>query len=151
MRAWVRVLVRSAAIDFMREQPEYVRGGKNTEPGWISLDTLASSDGADVPDSLAEKRREVESFLAEATERARVVVESDGDEAVSILAREWNVQPLHTRRLIKKVDLYLPVLDKVLAGHSYPEVGASIGISRREVELIVGYIEELLHARGFAA
>jgi hypothetical protein len=38
----------------------------------------------------------------------------------------------------------------VLAGHSYPEVAAALTITRREVELTVRCLEDLLAARGFA-
>lgn len=39
------------------------------------------------------------------------------------------------------------VLVAVLAGHAHTEIAARLGITRREVELSVRYIEELLHAR----
>jgi len=35
----------------------------------------------------------------------------------------------------------------VLEGRSHVEIAASLGLTRREVELTVRYIEELLHAR----
>jgi len=41
------------------------------------------------------------------------------------------------------------VIDAVLAGHSYPEAAELLGVSRREVELTVHSIEELLIARRF--
>ena len=55
------------------------------------------------------------------------------------------------RRLVQRGTRYLQTLDGVLAGHSYPEVAAKLGVSRREVELTVHYLEELLEARRFAA
>lgn len=151
VRAWVRVLVRTAAIDVMREHADYVRGSERREAGWISLHTLASQAGAPAPNSLAEKQREVERFLAQAVAEAQQAVAEHGDDAVSSLAIGWKVEPLQARRVIKKGGQYLPILRLVLAGHSYPEVATQLAITRREVELIVGYIEELLQARRFAA
>jgi DNA-directed RNA polymerase specialized sigma24 family protein len=55
------------------------------------------------------------------------------------------------RRLVQKGTQYLGVLGAVLEGHSYPETADKLGITRREVELTVRYIEELLQARGFGA
>lgn len=136
VRAWIQVLVRTAAIDVMRAQPEYQRA----ETKWISLATLASSPGSPAPASLVEKQREVENFLARAIEQAG---EPD-------IAAVWNIDPKHVKRLASKGARYLPVLRLVLAGHSYPAVATLLDLTRREVELVVGYIEELLQARGFA-
>jgi DNA-directed RNA polymerase specialized sigma24 family protein len=41
------------------------------------------------------------------------------------------------------------MLAAVLEGHSYPEIAKRLSISRREVELTIRYIEELLKERGF--
>jgi len=146
----MRVLVRSAAIDFMREHTEYVRRSTTREAGWISLHSLVSSDGAARDNSLVEKPREVERFLTAALQTMHKAVEDHADDAVSALAIAWKVEPLHARRLVKKGAQYLPVLRLVLAGNSYPEVAATLGVSRREVDLIVSYVEELLQARRFA-
>ena len=151
VQAWIRVLVRSAAIDFMREHTDYVRGSVRQEAGWISLNTLASTDGTPRANSLVEKQREVERFLTQALEAARQAVDEHGDDAASALALAWKIEPLQARRLVKKGAQYLPILRLVLAGHSYPEVAATLDITRREVELIVSYIEAFLQARRFAA
>lgn len=148
--AWMRVLVRSAAIDFMREHTDYIRRTATREAGWISIHSLVSSDGAARSDSLVEKQREVERFLTQALETTTRALTDHGDDAVSVLAIAWKVEPLHTRRLVKKGAQYLPVLRLVLAGHSYPEVATALGVTRREVELIVSYVEELLEARRFS-
>jgi hypothetical protein len=148
--AWIRVLVRSAAIDFMREHTEYVRRSTTREAGWISLHSLVSNDGAARDNSLVEKQREVERFLIHALEVTHKALETHADDAVSVLAIAWKVEPLHARRLVKKGALYLPILRLVLAGSSYPEVAAALDVTRREVELIVSYVEEFLEARRFA-
>jgi len=135
VRAWIQVIVRTAAIDVMRAQPEYQRA----KTKWISLATLASNPGSPAPASLVEKQREVERFLERAIEEA---------EAPDI-AERWKIDPKHVRRLATKGERYLPVLRLVLAGHSYPEVATQLGFTRREVELVVEYIEELLQVRGF--
>jgi len=43
----------------------------------------------------------------------------------------------------------LRVLDLVLAGSSHADSGKALGMTTREVELVVGYIEELLVALRF--
>lgn len=151
LRAWVRVLVRSAAIDVMRGRPEYSRGNRENLPGWFSLATLATHVGANQPKSLEVKQREVEAFLANAVMEATKAVKKNPDEAAKELADAWQIQALHTRRVVKRIEYYEPILRMVLAGHTYVEISEELELSRREVELIVGYIEEFFHARGFAA
>lgn len=148
--AWIRVLVRSAAIDVMRARPEYIRGTKQKAPGWFSLATLVTQVGAQHANTLAEKQREVEQFLAAAIAQARIVLASASADAASTLAGEWKVAVVHARRLLKRIDAYEKILSMALAGHSYVEIGKELDLSRREVELIAGYIEEFFHARGFA-
>jgi DNA-directed RNA polymerase specialized sigma24 family protein len=151
LQAWLRVLVRRSAIDYMRESPEYERATAKREHRWISLATLSSSQGPSaLPDSLAEKRELVTAFVATAAERARSEQKAHGDDdAIGRLSLEWKIARIHVRRLIARADQYVSVLNAVLAGFSYPEVGDKLGISRREVELTVRYLEELLQARGF--
>jgi hypothetical protein len=143
VRAWIQVLVRTTAIDVMRQHAEYQRGSPRRAAGWVSLATLASDFGALAATSLVEKQRDLERFLARAIDEA---AEATPDE----LAARWQIEAIHTRRLVTKGPRYLPVLRLVLAGHSYPEVATQLSLTRREVELVVAYIEELLHARGFA-
>jgi DNA-directed RNA polymerase specialized sigma24 family protein len=153
LQAWLRVLVKRSAIDYMRESPEYERATANRDHRWISLATLSSSQGPQaLPDSLAEKRDQVTAFVRAAAERANAEKKTHGDDdAISRLALEWKIGRIHVRRLIARGDQYATVLAAVLAGFSYPEVGEKLGISRREVELTVRYLEELLAARGFGA
>lgn len=150
-RAWIRVLVRSAAIDVMRARPEYIRASEKRLPGWFSLATLATQAGAPQADSLLVKQKEVERFMKSAVEAAQEELQNHGDEAAGQLAKTWKIPLVHTRRLVKRIDDYQKVLAMVLAGHSYKEVAQTLELSRREVELIVDYIEEFFHARGFAA
>jgi DNA-directed RNA polymerase specialized sigma24 family protein len=92
----------------------------------------------------------VTAFVATAAERARSEQNAHGDDdAIGRLSLEWKIARIHVRRLIARADQYVSVLNAVLAGFSYPEVGEKLGISRREVELTVRYLEELLQARGF--
>ena len=139
VRAWIRVLVRSAAIDFMRGQPEFARGNENREHGWVSLDTLVTRDGMVDAKSIEAKRRDVDRFIAKALAQVEAAVAEHDTEAAAVLAREWNVPVVHPRRLIKKAEDYTRVLALVFAGHSYPEVATKIGATRREVELTVGF------------
>jgi DNA-directed RNA polymerase specialized sigma24 family protein len=148
--AWLRVLVKRSAIDYMRESPEFARGNANREHRWISLATLNSRAVAQ-PDTLAEKRIEVLAFVRDAVERANAEVREHGrDEAIARLALAWKIDRTHVRRLVARNEQYSQVLASVLEGLSYPETAERLKLSRREVELTVRYIEDLLEARGFA-
>ena len=150
LRAWLRVLVMRSAIDYMREHPEFERGGPEQAPRWVSLASFDSSDAPPVdPSSLAQKRAELLGFVRTAVERARAEAQAHGAEAQARLALEWKVTPIHVRRLLARGDQYLAVLESVLAGNSYPETAKQLAITRREVELTVRYLEELLRARRF--
>jgi len=146
LRAWLRVLVRRSAIDYMRETPEFERASNR----WISLASLTSAAPSPEPDTLAEKRAEVVAFVRGALDHVRRESQQHGDEALSRVALEWKLARIHVRRLLARGDQYLAVLSAVLAGHSYPEVAEQLAITRREVELTIRYLEELLAARGFA-
>jgi len=147
LRAWIRVLVRRSAIDYMRENPEFER----TSNRWVSLATLSSAAAASLPDTLAEKRKELMTFVAAATERAAAEFRAHGEHAFSRLALEWKIARIHVRRLVTRGAQYVAVLTAVLEGNSYPEVAERLALTRREVELTVRYIEELLEARKFGA
>lgn len=149
--AWLRLLVRRTAIDVMRGRPEFVRGGELRAPGWMSLATLVTRDGAALPSSLAEMRREVEAFMTRVASEARDAVARHGADAAATLAARWQIGVLHTRRLIKRVDDYEVVFDMILTGHTQVEIASRMGRTVREVELVVSYLEELCHACGFAA
>jgi hypothetical protein len=150
LEAWLRVLVKNAAIDVVRDAPEFERKTEARDARWISLDTLVSTPGA-LPDSLVEKRRAVLAFIATAVGRVEAVSrEKSGDDVLAALAAEWAIGRIHVRRLVQRGARYLEVIEAVLAGHSYPEVAEQLGSTRREVELTVQYVEELLVARRFA-
>ena len=51
LAAWLRVVVRRAAIDYMRASPEYERATERRDPRWVSLATLTSSAPDRGPDS----------------------------------------------------------------------------------------------------
>jgi hypothetical protein len=148
--AWLNVVVRRAAIDYMRGNPEYERATARRDPRWISLATLTSSAPAHGPNSLVQKRDELLAFLRAAVERAEAESRDHGDDALGRLAAEWAIPRIHVRRLVQRGATYLKVLAAVLAGHSYPETAAALAVTRREVELTVYYIEEFLTARRFA-
>jgi DNA-directed RNA polymerase specialized sigma24 family protein len=151
LRAWLRVLVKRSAIDYMRGSPEY-RRGTSGDGRWITLATLSSRELASHPDTLAEKRALVLAFMRETVERGTAEAREHGsDEAISRLALAWKVDRTHVRRLMTRGQQYLNVLSAVLEGHSYNETAAQLKITRREVELTVRYIEDLLEARRFAA
>lgn len=151
IKAWIRIMVRSAAIDVMRGHPEFQRNYENQLPGWFSLATLVTVDGAARPDSLQAKQREAEWFMTKAVESARNAIAEHDDGAAAELARVWNVGVVHTRRLIKRIDCYPSVFAMILEGHTYGEIASVLALSRREIELTVRYIEEFYRARGFAS
>jgi DNA-directed RNA polymerase specialized sigma24 family protein len=150
LRAWLRVLVRRSAIDYMREHPEFDRGNEERAPRWISLASLGSGEAvAADPGSLAEKRAQVIAFVRATVEEAVAAHKAEGDDALFRLALEWKVTRIHVRRAVKHGEQYVRVLTHVLEGLSYPETATKLGITRREVELNVRYIEELLRERRF--
>ena len=152
LRAWLRVIVKRSAIDYMRESPEYERGNAKRDDRWISLATLNSRAIAPDQDSLAKKREMVLAFVRDCVDKAAAAVAEHGEEdALGKLALTWKIDRTHVRRLIARREQYMKVLTSVLEGRSYPETAERVGITRREVELTVRYIEDLLEARGFAA
>jgi DNA-directed RNA polymerase specialized sigma24 family protein len=152
LQAWLRVLVRRSAIDYMREHPEFERGNLERAPRWVSLASLTSGEAvAADPSSLAQKRAEVIAFVRETVEHAAREHKAHGDDALFRLALEWKITRLHVRRVVMRGEQYVAVLSSVLEGCSYPETATRLGITRREVELTVRYIEELLRARGFGS
>lgn len=149
LEAWLRVLVKNAAIDVVRGAPEFERKTDARDARWISLDTLVSTPG--VPDSLVEKRRAVIAFITAAVGRVDAVAKDKApDDVLAALSAEWGIARIHIRRLLQRGARYLAVIEAVLAGHSYPEAAEQLGSTRREVELTVQYVEELLAARRFA-
>jgi len=151
LSAWLRIVIRRSAIDFMRESPEYQRGNSKRDPRWISLATLTSTAPAAGPDSLAEKRTTLVAFLRATVASAQQEHAAHGDDALGRLSLAWSIPRLQVRRLLQRGTDYLRVLDLVLAGSSHADTGKALGITTREVELLVGYIEELLAARRFNA
>jgi DNA-directed RNA polymerase specialized sigma24 family protein len=147
LRAWLRVLVRRSAIDYMREAPEFERAANR----WVSLATLSSGAPSPDPDSLAGKRTELLAFVRATVDRARGEFSEHGEFAFTRLALDWKIARIHVRRLVTRGEQYIAVLAAVLEGHSYPEVAQRLAITRREVELTVRYLEELLRERGFGA
>ena len=111
---------------------------------------MSSGAAAPNPDSLAQKRREVLAFTRDAVDKAKAEHEAHGEEALGRLSLLWKVPRIHVRRLIGKGEQYMSVLANVLEGRSYPECAELLGITRREVELTVRYIEELMKERGFS-
>jgi DNA-directed RNA polymerase specialized sigma24 family protein len=149
VKAFLFVLVRRSAIDYLRASPEFARGNAERAHAWISLATLASNALA-APDTLGEKRAEVLAFMTKAVAQTSEHVRDFGaDEAIATLAALWKIDRTHVRRLIQRAERYGRVLTAVFEGHTYPEIAERLGLSPREVELTVRYIEDFLAARGF--
>jgi DNA-directed RNA polymerase specialized sigma24 family protein len=149
LQAWLRVLVRRSAIDYMREHAEFERATPNRADRWISLVTLESG-APGVVDSLAEKRALVVGELRTMVARAVAAFGERGEDALGGLAAEWRISRVQVRRLIVHGARLGDVLAAVLEGHTQAEIATRLVMSRREVELTVRYLEELMQAR-FAA
>jgi DNA-directed RNA polymerase specialized sigma24 family protein len=147
LRAWLRVLVRRVAIDYLRASPEFERATPQRGPDWVSLATLFSLHPAQAPSSLAGKRELAVATVREMVGRAAAEVAARGDDAYTHLALEWHVPRIHVRRLATRGDQMLAVLVATLAGHTQSEIAGQLALSRREVELAVRYVEELLADR----
>lgn len=144
-RGWVRAVLRTTAIDYLRRHAEYSRDPE-AESRWVKLATLTSGIEGDTAGSLNARRRQVLCDLAEAAVAAREAVAGD-DDAIGELARTWKVAPLHVRRLVAKGQLYHPAFELALAGHTQAEIASRLGVTRREIELVIQYAEEFLHLR----
>jgi len=149
LRAWLRVIVRRAAIDYMRASPEFARATPDRPPGWVSLATLSSAAPA-VQDSLAPRRELVVAAVRDMVARTATEVRASGEDAYTQLALRWKIARIHVRRLAQRGEQLLAVLLAVLEGRTQREIAEQLAISRREVELSVRYVEELLQVR-FAA
>jgi DNA-directed RNA polymerase specialized sigma24 family protein len=147
LRAWLRVLVRRSAIDYMRESPEFERATAVRPNRWVSLASLSSGAPAPEPSSIAGKRDLVMSMVRDMVDRARAEYSTHGDEAFTRLALEWKIARIHVRRLATRGAEFIAVLTGVFEGRAYPEIAEALAITRREVELTVRYLEELMQAR----
>jgi DNA-directed RNA polymerase specialized sigma24 family protein len=147
LRAWLRVVVRRAAIDYMRQSPEFARATAARPADWVSLATLTSLTPTPAPNSLAGKRELVVGTVRDMIARAVAEVAARGDDAYTRLATEWGIPRIHVRRLATRGDELMSVLVGVLAGHTQADLAAKLSLSRREVELAVRNLEELLQAR----
>jgi DNA-directed RNA polymerase specialized sigma24 family protein len=147
LRAWLRVLVRRSAIDYMRESPEFERATETRPHRWISLASLSSLQPAPDPQSLAGKRDLVLGMVRDMVERARGDFAARGEDAYTQLALEWKISRIHVRRLATKGEQLIAVLVGVLEGRTHGEIAQQLAITRREVQLAVSYIEELMYAR----
>jgi DNA-directed RNA polymerase specialized sigma24 family protein len=145
LRAWLRVIVRRSAIDYMREHPDYERETASRPNTWVSLATLTSTVPAADLDSLAGKRSEVLASLRDMVARTRAA--RGDDDAHGVLALEWRIARIHVRRLAARGEQLVAVFVGLLEGRSQSEIAETLGVTRREVELGVRYIEALLRAR----
>jgi len=147
LRAWLRVIVRRAAIDYMRGTPEFARATPSQPPKWISLATLTSLVPASAQSSLVEKRELVAGTVRDMVARAIAEVKARGDDAYAHLALEWRIPRIHVRRLATRGEQLLAVLAAVFEGRTQQEIADRLTLTRREVELSVRNLEELLQAR----
>ena len=146
LEAWIRVMVRRTAIDYMRVQPEFDRGGADRDPDWISLVTIVTGGGEAAADSIEQKRNHVLRDLDQAITSA-VQAEADaGDDGLTRLAQKWGIPRLLVARLVKHADRFRAVIDLFFQGFGYVEIAAKLALSPREVELSVQYVKEFLAA-----
>jgi DNA-directed RNA polymerase specialized sigma24 family protein len=141
---WIRRVVRSCAIDYLRRHPEYRRTetGEATNDRWVSLATLTSAAGVPA-DSAAAKRREVLDALAKTV----AAVAAADTEGAADLARQWRIAPVHTQRVAERGDRMVEVVELLFQGHRHGAIADQLGLSRREVELAIQHVEQLLTAR----
>jgi hypothetical protein len=133
LQAWLRVLVRRSAIDYMRESPEFERATASRPNRWISLATLSSGAPAPDLDSIVQKRTLVLSSVRDMVARATAEFRERGDDAFTQLALEWKIGRIHVRRLATKGGVIARRRRRV--GWAFPDPGRSH--LRREVELTV--------------
>ncbi len=149
--AWIRRVLRSVAIDYLRGHAEYRRGdtGSGSNPQWVSLATLSSGDTASLlaagVSSGLERRREVLAALAATVAACKDV--AGHAETIAAVAEKLRLDPLHVRRAAERGPRMQEVVELLFAGHRHDSIADLLGLSRREVELAVKHAEELLVAR----
>ena len=148
--AWIRRVMRSVAIDYLRGHAEYRRTGtRSSERGsadrWVSLLTYTTGVGAIAPDSAAQRRREVLAALAETVAVCAGV--RAGDAEAETVAAQLGLAPLHVRRIAKRGPRMQDVVSLLFEGYRHGSIADQLGLSRREVELAIKHVEELLVAR----
>lgn len=142
-RAWIRRVVASSALDYLRQYPEFRRTADSGDR-WVDLVSVASQCGGANPNaSIDEKRQQV---LLDLQGLLDAVCPAT-DEQLPALAARWNVSVPSLRRLRKRSSHAVPVFRAALAGLSQRETADSLGLSRRDVELTLAYVEELLRER----
>jgi DNA-directed RNA polymerase specialized sigma24 family protein len=145
--AWIRRVVRSVAIDYLRGHDEYRRGddaAAGSGDRWVSLHALTGSGLAMAPASAEAKRREVMLALA-ATVAAADEVKRGGD--ADAVASQLGVAPLHVRRAAERGARMQAVVELLFQGHRHGSIADALGLTRREVEIALEHVEELLVAR----
>lgn len=149
--AWIRRVVKSVAIDYLRGHDEYRRGGDGSADAagsggrWVSLHALTGSGLADAPASAEARRREVLVALAE-TVAAAAAVQDAGADAGAIASR-LGIAPVHVRRAAERGERMQAVVELLFQGHRHGEIADALGLTRREVEIAIKHVEELLVAR----
>jgi DNA-directed RNA polymerase specialized sigma24 family protein len=146
--AWIRRVVRSVAIDYLRGHDEYRRPAAGAADGsgerWVSLHALTGSGLAMAPASAEARRREVLDALA-ATVAAAAEIQHGAD--VAAVATRLGVAPLHVRRAAERGARMQAVVELLFQGHRHGSIADALGLTRREVELALEHVEELLVAR----
>jgi len=148
--AWIRRVLRSVAIDYLRGHAEYRRTPGAGEAGqWVSLATLSSGDTASQlvagVDSGMARRREVLRALAATVAACK---DAAGNAAtIAAIAGRLRIDELHVRRVAERGPRMHDVVELLFAGHRHDSIADLLGLSRREVELAVKHAEELLVAR----
>lgn len=144
--AWIRRVVRSVAIDYLRGHDEYRRAAAADGSGerWVSLHALTGSGLAMAPASAEARRREVLDALA-ATVAAAAEIKRGAD--VAAVASRLGVAPLHVRRAADRGERMQAVVELLFQGHRHGSIADALGLTRREVELALEHVEELLVAR----
>jgi DNA-directed RNA polymerase specialized sigma24 family protein len=145
--AWIRRVVKSVAIDYLRGHEEYKREGSAAGSGdrWVSLHALTGSGVAMAPASAEARRREVLLALA-ATVAAAAEIKDAGADAAAVASR-LGVAPVHVRRAAERGERMQAVVELLFQGHRHGSIADALGLSRREVEIAIKHVEELLVAR----
>lgn len=169
-QGWLRRVLRSCAIDYLRRHPEYRRSGRppvsgdgasgdgspgDGSPGdgsgvsegrWFTLQTLTTGIAQNPMDSVVDKRRQVRAALAQHIAEARAL-QSKNPDAIAILAERWRVDTRHVKRLLERGERMQQVIELLFTGYRHNDIADQLGLSRREVELALKYVEEFLSAR----
>src|SRR5690606_6413443 len=112
---------------------------------WVSLQALTTGAARQPADSAVEKRRQVLDEIASTIAACAAV--SAGEADADTVAAELGVEPIHVQRVIDRGERMQAVVELLFQGHRHDAIADQLNLTRRQVELALANVEELLVSR----